>query len=111
MHSRTKPIPAIAAAMLSASCHAGPTNAQMNELWLLSTYFACIAQDQKYEISPYAASLAKTPEFMGWEAFRAQPRSQCLRARQWISASFCDEVVDTMALEEHGPSLKRLLTE
>ena len=48
---------------------------------------------------------------MGWEAFRAQPRSQCLRARQWVSASFCDEVVDTMALEEHGPSLKRLLTE
>ncbi len=111
MRSRMKVPVAIGAAILSASCHAGPTNAQMNEMWLFSTYLVCVTQDPQYENSPSAAMLAKAPGFQGWEVFRSQPRSQCFRARQWVPKSLCDDVVEIIAQEEHSQSLRKLLSE
>ena len=102
---------AIAVGFVHCPCLAGPTQAQMNQLWLLSTAFSCIAQSADHDQTQFATSFGSVPKFNGWESFRAQPRARCLAERQWIPKSFCNEVLEIISLEDGSARLRSLLTQ
>ena len=98
-------------ALAQLPCTAGPTPTQMNELWLMTTAFSCVAQSPEYDQTSFAISYAKLPQFQGWKEFRATPRARCLAARQWLPKALCDEVLATISAENHGARLLDLLTQ
>lgn len=70
------------------------TASDMRGMLLVTTVRLCMYQDAAYRASLWGRFFETHPRFEGWAPIDALPLVQCLRQRQWASASLCASAVE-----------------